>query len=188
MKIGFVIFDGMTTLDFAGVYDAVTRLKTMGFTSDLEYDVCSNKDSVTSFEGLKLTPDKVLNNLSSYDYVIVPGGNGIAQLIKDETFIGWLKTMSDKTIKVSVCGGSILLGVAGFLRGKRATTHPTLMKFLEKFTDKISTDRVVDDGDVITARGVTSSIDLGLYFCQKIAGSEVCKKIQEQMDYTTYNV
>lgn len=188
MKIGFIIYDGMTTLDFAGVYDAVTRLKTMGFMPDLEYDVCSNKDSVTAFEGLKLTPNKVLVDLDSYDYVIIPGGNGIAQLVKDEAFIGWLRTMPQETIKVSVCGGSILLGVAGFLREKRATTHPSLMAFLERFTDKSSTDRIVDQGDVITARGVTSSIDLGLYLCEKIAGREVRTKIQNQIDYTCYNV
>jgi transcriptional regulator GlxA family with amidase domain len=188
MKIGFIIFDGMTTLDFAGAYDPVTRLKTMGFMPDLEYDVCSNKDSVTSFEGLKLNPDKVHNDLSNYDFIILPGGNGISQLIKDEAFISWFKSMSEKTVKVSICGGSILLGIAGFLRGKRATTHLTLLKFLEKFTDKPSTDRIVDEGDIITARGVTSSIDLGLYLCQKITSKDTRRKIQEQMDYRAYDI
>lgn len=188
MRIAFIIYDGMTTLDFAGVYDAVTRLKTMGFKDDLEYDVCSNSNHVTSFEGLRLEPNKVLNDLSKYDYVIILGGNGIAKLAKDETFIGWLKTVSGKTIKASVCGGALLLGVAGFLNDKYATTHPALIKLLERFTNKTSKDRIVDEGDVITARGVTSSIDLGLYICEKIAGVNVRVKIMEQMDYLAYSL
>jgi transcriptional regulator GlxA family with amidase domain len=184
MRFAFVVYDGMTTLDFAGVYDSVTRLRTMGFMPDLEYDVCADKGEVTTFEGLRLIPDKVGNNLSSYDYVFIPGGNGILGLSRDRDFLAWLMTMSKDTVKVSVCGGAILLGLIGALKGKAATTHPALQDALRRFTDKLSNDRVVDEGDVITARGVTSSIDLGLYLCEKMAGADVRRRIQAQMDYT----
>jgi N-acetylglucosaminyldiphosphoundecaprenol N-acetyl-beta-D-mannosaminyltransferase len=79
----------------------------------------------------------------------------------------------------AVCGGTLLLGVAGFLREKKATTHPSFMMYLKKFTENISESRVVDDGNVITAGGVTSAIDLGLYLCEKIAGIEVMEEIMK---------
>lgn len=80
-----------------------------------------------------------------------------------------------------------MLGAAGLLKGKRATTHPMLMNFLNKYTDNVSDMRVVEDGNIITARGVTAAIDLGLYLCEKIAGIEVRTKIQKQMDYLAYS-
>jgi Transcriptional regulator containing an amidase domain and an AraC-type DNA-binding HTH domain len=77
MKIAFIIYDGMTTLDFVGAYDPITRLKTMGFINELEYDVCSNKKKIIASEGLEITADKILNNLSQYDFIVVPGGEGV---------------------------------------------------------------------------------------------------------------
>ncbi|MFA6328356.1 MAG: DJ-1/PfpI family protein [Candidatus Micrarchaeia archaeon] len=188
MKIAFVIYDGMTTLDFAGAFDPITRLKTMGFVPDLEWDVCAFSEKVKSWEGLEILPSRVKNNLSGYDYVIVPGGNSIGTLVKDAKFILWLKN-TDKDAKIAaVCGGSILLGVAGGLDGKKATTHPALIDYLRKFAKEVSNERIVDDGNVITARGVTSSIDLGLYICEKIAGEDIRKTIQKQMDYLNYSM
>lgn len=183
MKIAFIIYDGMTMLDFAGAYDPITRLKTMGFLYDLQYDVCAIKETVKTFEGLEVKPDKVDKPLTCYDYIFIPGGNGIAELMKDKAFLDWLSNISSETTMTAVCGGALLLGALGLLKDKEATTHPALMQFLKKFTDKVSDARVVDSGNIITARGVTSAIDLGLYLCEKIAGAEASQKIQIQMDY-----
>ena len=177
----------MTTLDFIGAYDPVTRLKTMEFINDLEYDVCSNKDKVVSAEGLMITPDNILNNLSEYDFIVVPGGNGVKDIVQDKEFIEWIKTAHGKSTITSVCGGSIILGIAGLLKDKKATTHPMLMEYLKKFTSSAIDKRIVEDGNIITARGVTSSVDLGLFLCEKIAGKEIREKIQKQMDYLNYN-
>ena len=187
MKIAFIIYDKMTTLDFIGAYDPLTRLKTMGFISDLEYDVCSNKNKIISAEGLEITADKNLNNLSQYDFIVVPGGEGIKYIAQDKKFIEWIKTAQDKSTITSVCGGSIILGLAGLIKDKKATTPPLLMENLKKFTSKVTDKRIVEDKNIITARGVTSSIDLGLFLCEKIAGKEIRVKIQKQMDYLNYN-
>ena len=186
MKIAFIIYDEMTTLDFIGVYDPITRLKTMGFISDLKYDVCSNKNKIVSAEGLEITADKILNNLSEYDFIVVPGGNGVKNIAQDREFIEWIKTARNKSTVTSVCGGSIILGLAGLIKDKKATTHPLLMETLKKFTSRATDKRIVEDGNIITARGVTSSVDLGLFLCAKIAGKETMKKIQKQMDYLNY--
>ncbi|MFD0131711.1 DJ-1/PfpI family protein, partial [Bacillus subtilis] len=83
-----------------------------------------------------------------------------------------------------VCTGSLLFGSAGFLNGKTATTHPNAFEDLMKYC-KVVDKRIVDEGSVITARGVSSSIDLGLYLYEKLAGYEAKEKIRIQMDYQT---
>ena len=186
MKIAFVIYDGMTLLDFAGVFDPVTRLKTMGFLDTLHWDICAQGERVRSTEGAVLIPDRMDNNLAEYDYVIVPGGDGIRGLMQDKVFLHWITAASGSATMVAVCGGSLLLGAAGILSAKRATTHPQLMGALQHFTNEAVPDRIVDEGNVITAGGVTSAIDLGLYLCEKIAGKDAREKIQVQMDYRNY--
>ncbi|MGE5417928.1 MAG: DJ-1/PfpI family protein [Acidobacteriota bacterium] len=186
MKIAFIIYDDMTTLDFIGVYDPVTRLKTMGFIEDLSYEVCAINPIVRSFEGLEIKADSTPVDLAGYDYIVVPGGSGIAQLMNNDDYLAWIKSISTNTIVAALCGGVLILGAAGMLQSKKATTHPNHYKFIENFGAQLSTNRIVEDGRIITAGGVTSAIDLGLYLCEKIAGVEVREKIQRQMDYRNY--
>jgi cyclohexyl-isocyanide hydratase len=186
MKIAFVLYDGVTLLDFAGAYDPLTRLKTMGFVPDLQYCTCARQERVRSFEGMELAVDMVSPDLAGFDYVIVPGGNSIANLIRDREFTGWLAVSPDKTTVAAVCGGALLVGAAGMLRTRRATTNPALMEILKKFAHEVSKDRVVDDDHVITAGGVTAAIDMGLYLTEKIAGRDARAAIQKQMDYPYY--
>lgn len=186
MRVGFIIYDRMTALDFVGVYDALTRLRTMGFMADFEWDVCAPTAEVIDGSGLKIAASRVGGTLAEYDWVIVPGGFGSRRLVSDAAFIAWLRTAEGCRLKASVCTGSVLLGAAGFLKGKRATTHPTAFAELGPYCERVVDERIVDEGDVITARGVTSAIDLGLYLCEKVAGREVREQIAAQMDYPYY--
>lgn len=183
MKVAFIIYDGMTTLDFIGVYDPVTRLKTMGFMPDLEWEICARSGAVRDGSGLRLAPTRIGESLGTYDMVIVPGGLESRQLVHDAGFMAWLRTAAPCKFKVSVCTGALLLGAAGFLKGKTATTHRSAFKDLEPLCASVVDQRVVDAEEVITARGVTSAIDLGLYLCEKLAGSDVKERIRQQMDY-----
>ncbi|MBV8886516.1 MAG: DJ-1/PfpI family protein [Chroococcidiopsidaceae cyanobacterium CP_BM_RX_35] len=185
MKIAFVVYTGMTALDFIGVYDSVTRLKKMGFMPELEWEICAHSPEVSDSQGLRFIPTKVGESLQGYEMVIVPGGvtNLILKLIDAVELVDWLRSAKECNLKVSVCTGSLLLGAAGFLEEKTATTHPNAFSYLQKYCAAIVDKRVVDEGDVITARGVTSSIDLGLYLCEKFAGHEVKEKIRQQIDY-----
>jgi transcriptional regulator GlxA family with amidase domain len=173
----------MTALDFVGVYDPLVRLKTMGFIPDLRWDVCALSRQVKDSTGLAFVPTRVALPLDSYDIVIVPGGFGSRQLVDDAEFIEWLKTAKPCRLKASVCTGALLLGAAGFLQGKRATTHPNALEQLREFCAEVKHARIVDEGEVVTAGGVTSGIDLGLYLCGKLAGQEVRQQIQRQIDY-----
>lgn len=183
MKIAFIVFDEMTTLDFVGVYDAVRRLKTMGFIEDFAWDICARASLISDHSGLLIVPNKAGASLADYDMVIVPGGYGTRDLVNDREFMNWMRTAAPCKWKVSVCTGSVLLGAAGFLEGRRATTHPSAFDELRPYCAEVIDERIVDEGDVITARGVTSAIDLGLYLCEKLAGTDAKERIRRQMDY-----
>ena len=183
MKAAFVIFGGMTSLDFIGFYDPVTRLKSMRLMEDFGWRICSTARQVIDDRGLRLEAEAVAESLSSYDLLFLPGGFGTRLLQNNRGFVDWLKTAQSVPLKVSVCTGALLLGAAGFLLGRRATTHPSAYKELGPYCRTVVHDRVVDEGDVITGGGVSSSIDLGLHVVQRLAGPEARERIANQMDY-----
>ncbi len=183
MKAAFILFDRMTSLDFIGCYDAVTRLKSMKIMDDFSWRICAESQFVVDDRGLRLEADSIGENLDSYDLLFVPGGVGTRQLQHDVDFIRWLKTAEDVPLKASVCTGSLLLGAAGFLKGRRATTHLTAFAELQPYCEAVVNERIVDEGNIVTARGVTSSIDLGLHLVQRLAGEEARSRIATQMDY-----
>jgi transcriptional regulator GlxA family with amidase domain len=186
LQIAFIVYDGMTLLDFAGIYDPVTRLKTMGFLPDIQYDICALQETIRTTEGAVIQTDRVRPDLARYNYVILPGGDGVRDLVKDRDFLAWIAHVSPETRFAAVCGGVLLAGAAGLLRKKRVTTHPLFREYLKTMAGEVSNDRIVRDGDIITAGGVTASLDLGLYLCEMIAGSGVREQIQKQMDYQNY--
>ena len=183
MKAAFVVFDRMTSLDFIGFYDPVTRLKSMQIMDDFEWRICSTTQTVVDDRGLRFEADTVAQPLDSFDMLFVPGGFGTRTLQNDHAFVAWLKTANPARLKVSVCTGALLLGAAGFLRGRRATTHPSAYTELQAYCGSVVRDRVVDEGDIVTAGGVSSAIDAGLHVVQKLAGAEARSRIATQMDY-----
>lgn len=183
MKTAFIIFDQMTALDFIGVYDPLTRLKSMNFIPEFNWQICAFTEEVSDDKGLRFAPETVAMSLSEYDMIVVPGGFGTRSLQHDKAFMDWLRSADPVKLKTSVCTGALLLGSAGFLKGKRATTHPNAFDELKPYCDAVVDQRVVDEGGVVTARGVTSSIDLGLHLVERLAGSEARVGIAEQMDY-----
>jgi len=183
MKAAFVMFERMTSLDFVGFYDPVTRLKTMKIMEDFEWRLCSATQRVVDDRGLRFEADAVAEPLDSYDILFIPGGFGTRSLQHDRGYLDWLQTARAVPLKVSVCTGALLLGAAGFLQGRRATTHPSAYKELEPYCASVVEERVVDEGDVITARGVSSGIDMGLHLVQRLAGLEARDRVAAQMDY-----
>ena len=185
MKIAFVVFNDLTLLDFVGVYDTVTRLKTLKYKTDLKWEICAYTDMVRDIHGLKIIPDKVRNDLGKYDALIIPGGLGTRSLQNDNEFIEWIKTAANVQYKISVCTGSLILGAAGFLKGKKATTNFNEYETLKQYCGEVVEKKIVEDQDVITAGAVSSSIDLGLYLCEKWAGNEAKEKIKKTIDFNT---
>ncbi|MBD0333675.1 MAG: DJ-1/PfpI family protein [Chitinophagaceae bacterium] len=185
MKIAFIIFDGITWLDLIGVYDPISRLKTLNYLPELRWEFCSYTESAKDSFGLTMLSTKVRESLQDYDVIIVPGGWGTRRLQYDEPFITWLKTAAAVKYKISVCTGSLLLGAAGFLKNKSATTHFQEYEALKPYCRQVVHHRIVEDENVITAGAVASSLDLGLYLCEKWAGENAKKTIEEKMNYNS---
>jgi len=183
VKAALVAFDRMTALDFFGFYDPVTRLKSMNIIPDFNWHVCAMKREISDDRGAILLASSVAQSLDEYDLLFVPGGFGTRTLQHDRDFVEWLSTAVPAKFKTSVCTGSLLLGAAGFLRGKRATTHPSAMSELNPYCASVVDQRVVDDSDTITGGGVSASIDVGLYVVQRLAGEEARAQVARQMDY-----
>lgn len=183
MKIAFILFDGITFLDLVGFYDVITRLKYFEATKDTSWDMCGLKEEITDELGVTLKVNRVNPDLSEYDMLFVPGGLGTRALRYDVEFIHWLKQAKDVKYKISVCTGSLLLGAAGFLHNKKATTHPFSYELLEPCCKEVIKTRIVRDGDVITGGGVSTSVDLGLFVIEQFIGKEQIENIKKQMDY-----
>jgi len=183
MKAALVVFERMTALDFVGFYDALTRLKSMNIVADFEARICALAAEVNDDRGLRMAADSVAGPLAGYDLLFVPGGLGTRSLQHDRAFVEWIGTAADVPLKVSVCTGSLLLGAAGYLKGRRATTHPSAYEELAPYCAQVVDERVVDEGAVITGRGVSSSIDLGLHVVERLAGGDARARIAQQMDY-----
>ncbi len=183
MKIAFILFDGVTLLDFIGVYDPISRLKAGDYVKGLAWDLCGLTEVVTDDYGLEIKITKVAPNLADYDMLIVPGGFGTRKLLTDEVFLNWLKTGKEVAYKASVCTGSLLLGASGMLVDKKATTHFKMYDKLSEYCKEVVEARIVEDGDIISAGAVSSSLDLGLYICEKLTNAEVAALIKTSMDY-----
>lgn len=183
MKIAYILFNDCTLLDFIGIYDPVSRLRSLGYLPDLEWDICSYTSTIQDSFGLEIKPTKWKNDLSEYDAIILPGGLGSRGLLSNKEFIQWIQTAQYVQYKISVCTGSLILGAAGFLKDKKATTHFQAYELLKNYCSVVSIDRIVEDGDIITAGAVSSSIDLGLYLCEKWAGIDAKNEIRKKMDY-----
>lgn len=184
--MAFILFDGMTTMDLIGFYEAVTRLRLLNVLDQVEWDFCAMKEDIVDDRGLQFRVQQVKPDLSEYDLVFVPGGFATRQLRFDPDFIGWLQTAKDAKHKVSVCTGALLLGAAGFLQGRRATTNTSAYELLEPYCGEVVKARVVRDGEIITGGGVAASIDLGLYMIEDLTSADVAQEVQRQMDYPYY--
>ena len=182
MRIAFIVFDGITWLDLIGVYEPITKLKSH-YLPQLTWDICGYTEQCSDLFGLQVKATRVQNTLSAYDAIIVPGGMGTRQLQQDTAFITWLKSAGPVKYKVSVCTGSLLLGAAGFLKGKKATTNFQEYAALKPYCSQVLEERIVDDNHTITAGAVSASIDAGLYLCRQWAGKEAEAVIRKKIDY-----
>jgi transcriptional regulator GlxA family with amidase domain len=180
MRIAILIFDRLTALDAVGPYEVLSRLP------GAELDFVAAKPGVkrTDTDRLGLEADRSIAEVPSPEVILVPGGEGNRSLLRDEPVLSWLRSAHQGTrYTTSVCTGALVLGAAGILDGLRATTHWAYLDRLGSFGAKPTPQRVVEDGKVITAAGVSSGIDMALQLAAKLAGEEIAKAIQLGIEY-----
>jgi cyclohexyl-isocyanide hydratase len=179
MKIGMVIFPGLTQLDLTGPHEVFGRLP------DTEVLlIAENLNIVKSDSGLLLIPDTTFIDSPQVDVLFVPGGRGIFEAIQNYALLNYLKKQSKQAKYItSVCTGSLLLAAAGLLKGYKATTHWLSLNLLKAFDVIVVEERVVIDRNRITGGGVTAGIDFGLYVAAKLFNEETAKEIQLLIEY-----
>ena len=179
-KVGFVIFPDLTQLDFTGPQQVLARLPQSAM-----HIVAKSAAPVPSDSGLGLVPTHTFANCPPLDLICIPGGSeGVAGIINDRETIEFVRQQAGAAKYVtSVCTGAFVLGVAGLLKGRRATTHWTYTDLLPLVGATHEKARIVKDGNVTTAGGVTAGIDFGLSVVAEIAGERTARKIQLGIEY-----
>jgi transcriptional regulator GlxA family with amidase domain len=180
MKTKILIFDGLTALDAVGPYEVLRSVP--GW--EVAFVSKSRGEIRTDSGALGLTADLALSEATEADIVLVPGGAGNRPLLEDEEVLDWLRQV-DRGTKwtTSVCTGSLVLGAAGLLEGKRATGHWLQLEPLREYGADPVVGRYVEDGKVITAAGVSAGIDMALYLVSRETGPEVASAIQLAIEY-----
>lgn len=180
MDVVIPIFDRITALDAVGPYEVLsrlpgTRVRFLGTTAGAKR---------TENGMLALTADGTLSEVPEPAVIVVPGGYGTRELVRDETLLSWLRHAHESSQwTTSVCTGSLVLAAAGILDGLEATTHFAARQLLERLGARPVARRVVEQGKVITAAGVSSGIDMALVLAAKIAGDDVAQAIQLGIEY-----
>jgi transcriptional regulator GlxA family with amidase domain len=180
MDIAIPLFDRFTALDAVGPYDVLSRIPgaTVSF-------IAAEPGPLRTENGmLALVADRALEELPEPEVIVVPGGFGTRALLDDERMIGWIRHAHETSrYTTSVCTGSLLLGAAGVLDGLEATTHWMELETLERFGARPSSSRVIEQGKVITAAGVSSGIDMALLLAARLTSDEVAEAIQLAIEY-----
>ncbi|MDB4997387.1 MAG: ThiJ/PfpI domain protein [Myxococcaceae bacterium] len=179
----FVTFGGMTLLDLVGVLDPVSRLASMTFDPTSTSRIVT-LDATTPWAsaGAALIVEHVRPSLEDSDVLVVVGGPPTRTLVEDPEVAAWLASFPHNRLVTSVCTGALLLGAAGRLRGRRATTHHVALDLLARWGATAVRERVVTDGNVMTAGGVTSGLDLGVAIVRRLEGDDVADAIARQME------
>ncbi|MEO1013838.1 MAG: DJ-1/PfpI family protein [Pseudomonadota bacterium] len=177
--IVFVLFDNVTQLDFTGPLQVLSRLPG----ADVRL-AAKSLDPVATDTPMTVNPTDTFDACPQADVLCVPGGFGIEEAVKDESFVDFVKRQAAGAKYVtSVCTGAFALGAAGLLKGKRATTHWAYHDLLRAVGAEPVAKRVVRDGNVFTGGGVTAGIDFGFALFAELAGEEMAKAIQLGLEY-----
>jgi cyclohexyl-isocyanide hydratase len=179
LHIGLLVFPSVQQLDVTAPYDVFASIP--GAKVHL---IWKDRAPIISATGLVLTPAMTFDECPALDVLCVPGGEGINALLKDAVVLGFLRTQAARARYVtSVCTGSLVLGAAGLLKGRRATTHWNSHDLLAKFGAIPTRGRVVRDGNLFTAGGVTAGIDFGLTVVAELLGEAQAQAIQLAHEY-----
>jgi cyclohexyl-isocyanide hydratase len=190
-NIGFVIFPGITQLDFTGPFEVLSRIGTppsisvpSRFPQAKSRVVAKAILPVVSDRGLGMMPTDTFQTCPPLDLICVPGGAGVVDAIADVETVDFIRRQGQRAQYVtSVCMGAFLLGAAGLLKGRRAATHWAYADLLPLIGARHEKGRVVRDGHVFTSGGVTSGIDFAFRIISDLAGPEVAQAIQLGIEY-----
>jgi len=179
LQIGAIVYPEADQADLTGPFEVLANLPSSTF-----HLIWKDLTPVLDMKRLVLTPTATLEQAPSLDLLVVPGGRGQEALMDDETVLGFIRAHAERGKPVlSVCTGALVCGAAGLLRGRKATTHWASHHLLRYFGATPVNARVVVDGNLITAAGVTAGIDGALRAAALLRGDKVAQTIQLCLEY-----
>src|SRR5215813_6102945 len=179
LQIGILVFPGVQQLDLTGPYEVFASLP-----GAQVHMIWKDRAPIQSATGLVLGPTMTFGECPALDVLCVPGGGGVNALLQDAEVLSFLRAQAARARYVtSVCTGSLVLGAAGLLKGRKATTHWLSHDLLQKFGAIPVHGRVVRDGNLITAAGLTAGIDFGLAVVAELVGKDQAQAIQLALEY-----
>jgi putative intracellular protease/amidase len=180
MLITIPLYDRFTALDAVGPYEVLSRLPG----AEVVFVAEEAGPVRTDTRALTVMAERALADVDACDVVVVPGGPGTREMLEPQPLHDWLRTIDTTTEwTTSVCTGALLLGAAGLLDGLEATTHWSAFDILATLGARPTERRVVQQGKIVTAAGVSAGIDMALWLAAQIAGDEIAKAIQLGIEY-----
>lgn len=179
LRVQFVLFDQVTQLDLTGPLEVLAALPDLAC-----HLVARDLEPKTATCGLRILPDFTFDAAPACDILIVPGGPGVAGALDADDVLAFIQRQARQCRHVaSVCTGALLLGAAGVLDGRRATTHWAYVSLLERFGARHAPGRTVRDGPVLTGGGVTAGMDFGLQLAADLMGEAAARRVQLALEY-----
>jgi transcriptional regulator GlxA family with amidase domain len=192
-QTAILIFNDVEVLDFTGPFEvfSVTRLNEDRRREEPSpfnvFLVAETKARVTATGGLKVLPDYDLETCPPTDLLVIPGGWGTRTEMNNERLLKWIAERSKQVERLaSVCTGSLLLGKAGLLSGKRATTHWRVLDWMQELFPKTTVEKnlhFVEDGSVFTSAGISAGIDMSLRIVAHYFGDAIARATAKHMEY-----
>lgn len=179
LQVGSLLFAGLDQIDLTGPFEVLSRLP------NATYQIYAKTTKpVRDVRNLKLCADATLAEAPALDVLHIPGGYGQEVVMNDEETLQWVRAQAQNACCIfSVCTGALICGAAGLLQGKRATTHWSAIHLLSYFGAIPVNERVVMDGNLVSAAGVTAGIDGALRVAAALRGEDAAKTIQLYMEY-----
>ncbi|MFP4557137.1 MAG: DJ-1/PfpI family protein [Bacteroidales bacterium] len=187
-NVGILLFPDVETLDFAGPFEVFSVASELNnFELFNVFTIGKNLEPIKTIHGLKVLPHHSLSNCPKVDILIIPGGFGTRQLVKDNEVMQWVQKNHQSTqLTLTVCTGAMVLGVLGMLDDKEYTTHHLLFGEMANFAPKgilIKGKRFVKSGKIFTSAGISAGIDLSLHIVGELLGHKVAQKTARYMEY-----
>ncbi|WP_333803551.1 DJ-1/PfpI family protein [Sulfurospirillum sp.] len=185
ITIGIVIFPQVEELDFVGPFEVLSYINKVQSNSTKVLLIAPSLDPVQAFNGLRILPDVTLHDCPHLDILLFPGGKGRTQWMKEPSIQNFIhKQHENVTYLASVCTGAFFLAEAGVLMGKEATTYHSAFDELSRYGVNVVSSKVVQDGKIITAGGVSSGIELGFYLLRELFGVKIAQEVAQKIEYT----
>ena len=184
LTVGVLLFPKVEELDFVGPFEVLSYINKLIPASTKVMLIAESPDPVEAYNGMKIIPDITMASCPQLDILVVPGGKGRYAAMKNSAIKEFIQQQAQKAKYItSVCTGAFLLAEAGLLKGKKATTYHTAFAELAAYSVEVLPQKVVRENNIITAAGVSSGIELGLYILKEEFGAAVAQEVADKIEY-----